>query len=134
MNDVEVYDLHNDPEEMNNLAVDPKRNGDLILALNQETNRRIAEHMGVEPLVQKGRERGLGGTRTAKTANGAAVDFAGDSRAHADAGDPRVRLLSALLPPSSTPVSDGHQFLCSLLPATAAKQAGPGHLRQLKDR
>jgi hypothetical protein len=31
---------------MNNLAVDPKRNGDLILALNQETNRRIAEEVG----------------------------------------------------------------------------------------
>jgi len=46
MNDVEVYDLHNDPEEMNNLAVDPKRNGNLILALNQETNRRIAEEVG----------------------------------------------------------------------------------------
>ena len=46
MNDVEVYDLHNDPEEMNNLAVDPKRNGDLILALNQEANRRIAEEIG----------------------------------------------------------------------------------------
>ena len=46
MNDVEVYDLHNDPEEMNNLAVDPKRNGDLIVALNQETNRRIAEEVG----------------------------------------------------------------------------------------
>ena len=32
-NDVEVYDRRNDPEEMNNLATDPKRNGDLILAL-----------------------------------------------------------------------------------------------------
>jgi arylsulfatase A-like enzyme len=46
MNDVEVYDLHNDSEEINNLAVDPKRNGDLILALNQEANRRIAEEVG----------------------------------------------------------------------------------------
>ena len=45
-NDVEVYDRHNDPEEMNNLAIDPKRNGDLILALNQEANRRIAEEVG----------------------------------------------------------------------------------------
>lgn len=46
MNDVEVYDLQNDPEEMNNLATDPKRNGDLIVALNQEANRRIAEEVG----------------------------------------------------------------------------------------
>ena len=46
MNDVEVYDLHNDPDETNNLATDPKRNGDLIVALNQETNRRIAEEVG----------------------------------------------------------------------------------------
>jgi arylsulfatase A-like enzyme len=46
MNDVEVYDLRNDPEEMNNLAVDPKRNGELIVALNQEANRRIAEEVG----------------------------------------------------------------------------------------
>jgi len=45
-NDVEVYDRRNDPEEMNNLAADPKRNGDLILALNQESNRRIAEEVG----------------------------------------------------------------------------------------
>ncbi len=46
MNDVEVYDLHDDPGETNNLAIDPKRNGDLIVALNQETNRRIAEEVG----------------------------------------------------------------------------------------
>ncbi len=46
MNDVEVYDLNNDPDEMNNLAIDSKRNGDLIVALNQETNRRIAEEVG----------------------------------------------------------------------------------------
>jgi arylsulfatase A-like enzyme len=45
-NDVEIYDRRNDPEEMNNLATDPKRNGDLILALNQEANRRIAEEVG----------------------------------------------------------------------------------------
>lgn len=45
-NDVEVYDRRNDPEEVNNLALDPKRNGDLILALSQETNRRIAEEVG----------------------------------------------------------------------------------------
>ena len=46
LNDVEVYDLENDPDEMQNLALDPKKNGDLILALNQETNRRIADEVG----------------------------------------------------------------------------------------
>lgn len=46
MNDVEVYDLRDDPDEMTNLARDPKRNGDLIHALNQEANRRIAEEVG----------------------------------------------------------------------------------------
>lgn len=45
-NDVEVYDLEADPEEMNNLALDRKRHGDLLLALNAETNRRIAEEVG----------------------------------------------------------------------------------------
>lgn len=45
-NDLEVYDLQADPEEMNNLALDTKKNGDLILALNLETNRRIADEVG----------------------------------------------------------------------------------------
>jgi arylsulfatase A-like enzyme len=48
LNDVEVYDLQADPEEMNNLALDPKKNGDLIVALNQETNRRIADEVGID--------------------------------------------------------------------------------------
>ena len=46
MNDLEIFDRRNDPEEVDNLALDPKRNGDLIVALNQETNRRIAEEVG----------------------------------------------------------------------------------------
>lgn len=46
LNDIEVYDRHNDPEEMNNLALDPKKHGELIVALNQETNRRLAEEVG----------------------------------------------------------------------------------------
>ncbi|MCC8432460.1 hypothetical protein LJ725_26080 [Reyranella aquatilis] len=47
-NDLEVYDLQADPEEMTNLALDPKRNGDLILALNQVTNERIADEVGTD--------------------------------------------------------------------------------------
>jgi arylsulfatase A-like enzyme len=46
LNDVEVYDLENDPDEMTNLALHPKKHGDLILALSQETNRRIADEVG----------------------------------------------------------------------------------------
>ncbi len=47
-NDVEVYDRASDPDEVNNLARDPKAHGELILALCQETNRRIAEEVGVD--------------------------------------------------------------------------------------
>ncbi len=37
-----------DPDEMNNLALDPKKNGDLIVALNQVMNERIADEVGVD--------------------------------------------------------------------------------------
>ncbi len=47
-NDLEVYDLHNDPEEINNLALDMKKNGELIFTLNQELNRIIAKEVGVD--------------------------------------------------------------------------------------
>jgi arylsulfatase A-like enzyme len=47
-NDLEIYDLKNDPEEINNLALDVKKNGELILALNQMTNERIAQEVGID--------------------------------------------------------------------------------------
>ncbi|MFN4017788.1 MAG: sulfatase-like hydrolase/transferase [Reyranella sp.] len=47
-NDLEVYDLQTDPEEMKNLALDLKKNGELILALNQATNERIADEVGTD--------------------------------------------------------------------------------------
>jgi len=47
-NDLEVYDLKNDPEEIHNLAVDMKKNGDLIFALNQNLNAIIANEVGVD--------------------------------------------------------------------------------------
>jgi hypothetical protein len=47
-NDLEVYDLQSDPEEMNNLALDARKNGELILALNKVLNERIADEVGVD--------------------------------------------------------------------------------------
>lgn len=45
-NDVELYDLKNDPNEMRNLAVDRRANGELLLAMNQKLNDVIAAEVG----------------------------------------------------------------------------------------
>jgi arylsulfatase A-like enzyme len=45
-NDVEVYDLARDPGEMHNLAIDRKRNGELLLALNDKLNETIDREVG----------------------------------------------------------------------------------------
>jgi len=45
-NDLEMYDLENDPEEINNLAADRARNAGLMLALNKVMNERLAEEVG----------------------------------------------------------------------------------------
>lgn len=47
-NDLELYDLQNDPDETDNLAMDPRANGDLIMAMNAKLNGRIAEEVGVD--------------------------------------------------------------------------------------
>ena len=47
-NDLEVYDLKLDPQELRNLAVDIKKNGELILALNYKANQLIAMEVGVD--------------------------------------------------------------------------------------
>ena len=46
VNDVECYDLENDPDEMNNLAVDRKANGDLLLTMNAKLTRLIETEVG----------------------------------------------------------------------------------------
>ena len=45
-NDVELYDLKNDPYEMRNLAVDKRANGDLLVAMNKKLNDIIATEVG----------------------------------------------------------------------------------------
>jgi hypothetical protein len=45
-NDLEIYDHHNDPDEMNNLGLNLKKYGDLILALNEHSNRVTDEEVG----------------------------------------------------------------------------------------
>lgn len=44
-NDIELYDLHEDPEEMTSLAASPKAR-DLLMAMNDKLNARIAEEVG----------------------------------------------------------------------------------------
>ena len=46
VNDVELFDLENDPHEMNNLATDKKKNRDLLLAMNDKLNRLIDSEVG----------------------------------------------------------------------------------------
>jgi hypothetical protein len=45
-NDVELFDLESDPDEMRNLVVHRKRHGDLLLALNQKLTDIIEEKVG----------------------------------------------------------------------------------------
>ena len=47
-NDLEVYDLLNDPSETKNLAIYPQVNKALILELNNSMNQLIAEEVGVD--------------------------------------------------------------------------------------
>jgi arylsulfatase A-like enzyme len=47
-NDLELFDLQNDPAEMNNLSMNPKQNAELIMAMNKLTNDLIAQEVGVD--------------------------------------------------------------------------------------
>lgn len=47
-NDLELYDLKNDPNETNNLALDMEANWELILEMNEKLNALIADEIGVD--------------------------------------------------------------------------------------
>lgn len=47
-NDLELFDLQNDPAEMNNLAMYPKQNAELIMAMNKLTNELITQEVGID--------------------------------------------------------------------------------------
>jgi len=48
LNDLELYDLENDPQENNNLARDPQTSRALIMALNQKLNTRYQQEIGTD--------------------------------------------------------------------------------------
>ena len=45
-NDVQLFDLQNDPHETHNLATDRETNGELLLAMNARMNQLIREEIG----------------------------------------------------------------------------------------
>ena len=45
-NDVQLFDLKNDPDEAHNLALDPQKNNDLILRMNNLLNDLMAKEVG----------------------------------------------------------------------------------------
>ena len=47
-NDLELYDLKEDPDEMRNLAMDPVKHGELLSTLNKLANDLIASEVGAD--------------------------------------------------------------------------------------
>ncbi len=45
-NDVELFDLESDPHEVDNLAKDPKKHGDVLLAMNSKLNNLVDTEVG----------------------------------------------------------------------------------------
>jgi arylsulfatase len=45
-NDVQLFDLKNDPEELHNLALEPKSHKDVILRMNALLNELMAKEVG----------------------------------------------------------------------------------------
>lgn len=48
LNDVELFDLETDPNEINNLAIDRSANGDLVLQMNNQLEAAIKTQIGVD--------------------------------------------------------------------------------------
>ncbi|KAF0101779.1 MAG: sulfatase [bacterium] len=46
LNDVELFDLQTDPNEVNNLAMEPKKHGALLIAMNAKLNKLIDAEVG----------------------------------------------------------------------------------------
>jgi hypothetical protein len=46
MNDVELFDLQSDPNELGNLAIDSKKHGDLLESMNAKLNARLDTEVG----------------------------------------------------------------------------------------
>ncbi|MEH6568879.1 MAG: sulfatase-like hydrolase/transferase [Halioglobus sp.] len=66
LNDVELFDLNHDPNESNNLATDRRRNGALLLAMNEKMNALLNAEVG---------ESDDGGFLPGENANWAATSF-----------------------------------------------------------
>src|SRR5699024_5794918 len=68
LNDVELFDLQRDPNEMTNLAMDRKRNGALLEAMNAKLNALIAAEVGedIGQMLPGGVDGGWVATNAAK--------------------------------------------------------------------